>query len=327
MNKFGFLEGLPLRAANRVCGRSGVFSGKPTKGGCTMSNQSDRDDVTDQSNECQRKGADISGQPSGDSGQRQGTGALFPDSNKEPVKQNSTDILQQALNLPPEERATIAKSLFNSVNPSRIDRLTKLLRRRKPLLESLAFIFIILATVVGGLAVLEYKKANKATARAQLYTAENDIRQKEMQPPGTAQDVVKLYCKFDTKVMPEAYVKRVLEFCIGGQIDPNSPLANVKNSEELCNFIWDEKFYGLPENKSLRPLYLHVEAYIYHLHNAWDYKKGGFISEQEWKSWKGVLLDVGAQHPIVLSVIYSGIKNKVLFKTICGRNSRNNKSI
>jgi len=179
-------------------------------------------------------------------------------------------------------------------------------QRVKLVLEVLACVAFVVTAICAGLAVFEYKKANKAAARTQLYNTERVIADREIQRP----HLQRLYCEGKPELPPEVHVENMLRLCMHGTVDKSLPLSvRANNAKELAKFVWSSETFHFPENVVLRELYIHAETYIYHVHQVWDFKQGGFISEDEWKTWNELLTHI-TPHPLTMTAIYAAWERK-----------------
>lgn len=164
----------------------------------------------------------------------------------------------------------------------------------------------LLAVYYGAGAVNEYKKANRAEARAQLYGAERTISQLEVQDPV----LLRIYANASAAADADTYIAQ--HMAISANNDPSKPfepLSRIKHAKDLYNFIWGADTFSHPNCADLRKLYLHAELYVYHLHNCLDLTDEGFITEKEWETWRHLIVEIGP-HPITLAAIYSAEQNK-----------------
>lgn len=143
-----------------------------------------------------------------------------------------------------------------------------------------------------------YQGANSVAARGQLYSNFEKIADRERDDL----EYGLLLLDVPITVPVSDYSKHVL-----GSITDNIDIISIKSAEELFNIIWGIDFWktGNKEDlKRLRKIYLHAESYIYHLYNAFDYKKEGIMEEGEWMTWKASLDDMGG-NPITFAAMWS----------------------
>lgn len=171
----------------------------------------------------------------------------------------------------------------------------------------------ILLAVVGFLLTIQSVNQNtqsmKSGIRAQLYEGDRVLNEREFQNPWLN---VAYLDKAEWKKSPHQYARKRLE----GEFP-----SLVKNAEQVTLDLLDGISAGeFPEGvaveapqetERLRKLTSHMEAWLYHLEAAYDYRNEGIIAEGEWKTWKGWLKQMGP-HPVLLMVIRSGIENKYI---------------
>lgn len=86
-----------------------------------------------------------------------------------------------------------------------------------------------------------------------------------------------------------------------------------KNPSELYRSMFDAAvFADLSRSKNtqgLRRLFLYTQDEFYQVHNIFDYKQDGIITEAEWHTWKGTIREMHG-HPMLLTVIWQGYQNR-----------------
>jgi hypothetical protein len=76
----------------------------------------------------------------------------------------------------------------------------------------------------------------------------------------------------------------------------------------------------------LRRTFLHVQSIVYHVQNAFDFRKDQVLTHAEWLTWKGMIGEMNS-HPVLMMVIWNGYQNRYLSrefgnflrKELCGR--------
>ncbi len=169
----------------------------------------------------------------------------------------------------------------------------------------------VIAAYIGWEAIEEYKMINRAEARAQLYGAEREIAKMEM----TDSVLRRIYATAPKDSNVAAYIQTQLAISAYGDAKHLLPdTLNVKNVKELYEFIWGSNSFVTEEADTLRRLYLHCEAYMYHMHNGFDLTDENFITKDEWETWRGLLKEIGP-HPVCLAAAYSAERNNYFSKS------------
>lgn len=169
----------------------------------------------------------------------------------------------------------------------------------------------IVATIIGWLAFKEYKATNRLTARSQLYATEQLIASRE-----TGDAVYgNFYVDVPNNLPPKDYCRLLINILSG-----DDSLSEITTAQGLHDYIWSTDTWRMADTgkkkeqlQQLRKIYLHSETYLYHIHNAFDYKEEGIISDGEWDTWAGLISDIGA-NPIFLSAIHSAYEQGYMSK-------------
>ena len=93
-------------------------------------------------------------------------------------------------------------------------------------------------------------------------------------------------------------------------------ILNCKSASELASLTFDADI--LADNQEngrraktagLRVLWNSTQSYFYHVLEAHDHVKLGMLDKNEWETWNGIILEMGA-HPLFLAVIAHGHRNR-----------------
>jgi hypothetical protein len=189
-------------------------------------------------------------------------------------------------------------------------------------------LLLLVGTYYGIRAFEVYKSQNIVNVRAQLYAAERELADRESQTP-----VLQLaFLRLGASVPPANYAAAILLQClppknenpegrgfmrldlVAASFAHEEFLVQSNTAKKLFEILWSESMVMSPELTNLRALYLHIEKYLYHLHNAYDYDKEGVLPEGEWEEWNGLIRDIGP-HPVMLACLFSANEHGYLSKS------------
>lgn len=170
----------------------------------------------------------------------------------------------------------------------------------------ICLIFNTLATIaaaaVGWMAYQEYVKDNKASARLQLYQAERELYRLEVEK----EYLQSIYADVSFGEGASVYIKKRIALTMYDNSEADLPTnLSINRVEDLYKYIWSDKFYDHENNAKLRSLFLHCEAYLYHIDNAYVIAEENYIDEIEWDTWKNLAKAISL-HPVCLAAVYVG---------------------
>jgi len=180
-------------------------------------------------------------------------------------------------------------------------------------------------------------QTNQVTIRGQLYQTENALLAAE------GADDYQIFASIWASVPPDVsgapYGQRLL-----GLITDDPVVLSTPNVEALYHRAYDAVTFAdaqacnrtktsadaqaCDRTNKLRRLFLFVQSNVYHMHNAFDYYRGGVMNSEEWETWKGLVGEMNA-HPVLLMVIWHGYQHRYfsrafgdfLKEEICGRSA------
>lgn len=163
----------------------------------------------------------------------------------------------------------------------------------------------VIAAYIAVKAFDEYAATNRLAARVQLRHTEHIINEREFGDPDCATFFVDV-----PDGTPPAEHCRILIMLLTK--DPD--IVNVTSARQLYDMIWNTAASVSKDPKEihrLRKAYLHAELYLYHLHEAYDYREEEIISDEEWETWAGVTEKV-VKHPLMLVALIVAHENGFL---------------
>ena len=158
----------------------------------------------------------------------------------------------------------------------------------------------------------ELQKASKATIRAQLYERENEFFQQEDAETRLCKGTI--WITLPAAVGGHEYLKdRLKPF----QVAP-AAIESIQSPQDLWNLMYGPdqltpRLDAPAENCSLRRAYLYIASNLYHVHNAFDYWQDGILDAGEWRTWSGLISNIGP-HPLLLVAIWDGYQNHYFSK-------------
>jgi len=152
----------------------------------------------------------------------------------------------------------------------------------------------------------ENTKTNKVAIRGQLYQTEALTAADES--GNDAQSLQTIWARVPPQIAGEQFSSTLLQLAT-----TNKTAIKAKTPAELFHSMYDATVFAnrssCESTKNLRRLFLHAQTNLYHVHNAYDYKRDGILGNQEWYTWKGLIREMGA-HPILLVAIWQGYQNR-----------------
>ena len=152
----------------------------------------------------------------------------------------------------------------------------------------------------------ENTRTNRVAIRGQLYQTEAKAADDECGIDGRT--LQSIWARVPHQVGGEQFGRSLLQL-----ITTNKDALNSKTASELFHNMFDARVFAnrssCNSTKDIRRLFLHAQTNLYHVHNAFDYKRDGILGEQEWRTWKGLIREMGA-HPVLLVAIWQGHKNR-----------------
>jgi hypothetical protein len=151
--------------------------------------------------------------------------------------------------------------------------------------------------------VRENTTTNMVAMRGQLYATENAL----LAAVG-ADDLSALFAVVPPDVSGSHYARALLEMTT-----KDTRVREAATPEALYNALMGSDVLGDPaareRTRDGRAVFLYAQSNIYHMHNAFDYWRGGVLADAEWATWKGLIAEMNA-HPVLLMTIWHGHKNR-----------------
>lgn len=151
--------------------------------------------------------------------------------------------------------------------------------------------------------VKENTTTNMVAMRGQLYATENALLAAE-----AADDLSALFAVVPPNVSGRNYARALLEMTT-----QDARVRAATTPEALYGALMGSDVLGDPVARERtsdgRAVFLYAQSNVYHMHNAFDYWRGGVLEDAEWATWKGLIAEMNA-HPILLMSIWHGHKNR-----------------
>ena len=168
-------------------------------------------------------------------------------------------------------------------------------------------------------------ETNQVAIRGQLYQTENGLMAQEASDKQNTYATTWTYVP--SSVTGQAYSRRLL-----GLISPDPSVLYATSPSALYHSVYDAAVLASAEKRvktdQVRRLFVFIQSNVYHIHNAFDYYRGGVMNEAEWKTWKGLIEEMNA-HPVLLTAIWHGYQHRYFSRkfgeflrtTICERSA------
>lgn len=164
---------------------------------------------------------------------------------------------------------------------------------------------------------------NRLAMRSELYQTENGFFADE--GADTSAALSSLWARVPPQTVRQEYAAGLLRL-----ITDDSTALAAPNAEALYHAAFD--ISALTDSSrsdatsELRRTFLHVQSIVYHVQNAFDFRKDNVLTDAEWLTWKGIIGEMNS-HPILVMVIWNGYQNRYLSQEfgnflreeLCGR--------
>jgi len=152
----------------------------------------------------------------------------------------------------------------------------------------------------------ENTKTNRVSIRTQLYQTEANMAANEAGDSDSALNTI--WALVPHSIRREEYGTVLLQL-----VTNDKTALEARNAAELYHSMFDAAVFAdesrRAATRTLRRLFLHSQTSFYHIHNAFDYKRDGILSDSEWRTWNGLIREMNA-HPMLLAVIWQGYQNR-----------------
>jgi hypothetical protein len=169
---------------------------------------------------------------------------------------------------------------------------------------SLSDIVAIIALPLVYYQLSEITKTNTVSIRGQLYQTELGPGADEARDD--QQNLTTLWAQAPPNVTDHEFYATLIRLVTD---DPTA--LKSKTAKELYHSMFDATVFADPQRRAatnaLRRLFLYTQNNVYHVHNAFDYRKGGILRDEEWITWKNLVCEMNA-HPMLLTVIWHGYR-------------------
>jgi hypothetical protein len=164
---------------------------------------------------------------------------------------------------------------------------------------------------------------NRVAMRSQLYQTENAFFSEEGADESGA--LASVWARVPPQFVDHEYSASLLPLVTD---DPTALAAT--SAGALYHAAYDISALAEPGRRAatsdLRRTFLYVESNLYHIQNAYDFRKDGVLSHEEWLTWKGIIGEANA-HPVLMMAIWHGYQNRYLSREfgsflraeLCGR--------
>ncbi len=184
-------------------------------------------------------------------------------------------------------------------------------------------VFVAVATMIALIVQLQANnRTNQVAIRGQLYQTEFGMTAEERAADDSVLNT--LWVVVPSSVSAEEYSRTVLS-----TITTDSQILDSTIARDLFEATMGLSAFSPErtiETARVRRLYLYVQNYLYHVHNAHDYHADEVLKDGEWETWRGLIREMHA-HPMLLATIWQGYQYKYfsrdfgifLRQELCGR--------
>ena len=167
--------------------------------------------------------------------------------------------------------------------------------------------FVAIIALMGVLSQLrENTKTNKVAIRGQLYQTEAALAAGEA--GDDEQTLTTIWALVPPTVTGHEFSATLLRL-----VTEDPAAIKAKTAEELRHIMFDATTFADPKRKDttreLRRLFLVTQTTFYHVHAAFDYKRDGILSGDEWITWKNLIREMSA-HPMLITIILHGYRHR-----------------